>query len=206
MALYTLWGNKTMSRLSRAEFRAMKSLPRRILQKHYELPRVKRMGIRFNDKDVLEIGCGSGYGAELILKDTPRSYVGIDMMEAQIALAQKRGIQGADFRLEDAATMQSIEDASKDLIVIFGVLHHMQEWRVALSECHRVLRSGGEMYVEEPAGKFLELFDGRWPHWDHPKEGRFSLRELTKSLTNAYFRILKLSSAFGFGFYRVQRI
>jgi ubiquinone/menaquinone biosynthesis C-methylase UbiE len=164
------------------------------------------MGIRFNEKDVLEIGCGSGYGATLILKDKPRSYIGIDIMEEQIALAQKRGIQGAEFRLEDAANMQSIEDASKDLIVIFGALHHMQEWRVALSECHRVLRSGGEMCVEEPSGKFLELFDGRWPHWDHPKECRFSLRELTKNLMNTCFRVIKISSFFGFGFYKAQRV
>jgi ubiquinone/menaquinone biosynthesis C-methylase UbiE len=195
-----------MSRLSRAEFRAMNSLPRRLLQKHYELPRVKRMGIRFNEKDVLEIGCGSGYGATLILKDKPRSYIGIDMMEEQIALAQKRGIQGAEFRLEDAANMQSIEDASKDLIVIFGALHHIPEWRIVLSECHRVLRHEGEMYVEEPAGKLLELVDGKWPHWGHPKEGHFSLQELTRSLTDSRFRIINLSSAFGFGFYRVQRM
>ena len=195
-----------MSRLSRAEFRAMNSLPGRLLQKHYELPRCKRMGVRFYEKDVLEIGCGSGYGAELILNNKPRSYIGVDMMEEQIALARKRELQGAEFRIEDATHMHSIEDASKDLIVIFGVLHHVSEWQVVLSECHRVLRSGGEMYVEEPAGKFLELFDGRWPHWDHPMEGRFSLRELTKSLTNAYFRILRVSSTFGFGFIRVQRI
>lgn len=195
-----------MSRLSRTEFLAMNSLPRRLLQQHYELPRSKRMGIQFTDKDVLEIGCGSGYSATLILKDKPRSYVGIDMMEEQIALAQKRGIEGAEFRIEDAARMQSIEDASKDLIIIFGVLHHVPEWRVVLLECHRVLRPGGEMYIEEPPRKILELVDDRWLHWDHPKEGRFSLRELTKSLTDACFRIINIFSAFGFGFYRVQRM
>ncbi len=195
-----------MSRLSREEFQAMNSLPRRLLQKHYELPRLERMGVRFNGKDVLEIGCGSGYGAILILRDKPRSYIGIDVMEEQIALARKRGIRNAEFRIEDAENMQSIEDASKDLIVIFGALHHMPEWRVVLSECHRVLRSGGEMYLEEPAGKMLELFDGLWPHWYHPKDGRFSLQELTKSLTNTCFRVIKISSFFGFGFYKAQRI
>jgi ubiquinone/menaquinone biosynthesis C-methylase UbiE len=195
-----------MSRLSRAEFQAMNSLPRRLLQKHYEIPRLKRMGVCVNGKDILEIGCGSGYGATLILRDKPLSYVGIDMMEEQITLAQKRGIQGVEFRIEDATNMQSVEDASKDLIVIFGALHHMPEWRVALSECHRVLRSGGEMYLEEPGGKILKLFDGRWPHWYHPKDGRFSLQELTKGLADACFKVCKISSFFGFGFYKVQRI
>jgi hypothetical protein len=42
-----------MPRLSRAEFQAMNSLPRRLLQKHYELPRLKCMGICFDGKDVL---------------------------------------------------------------------------------------------------------------------------------------------------------
>ncbi len=195
-----------MSRLSRAEFQAMNSLPRRLLQKHYELPRLKHMGACFNGKDILEIGCGSGYGAILILRDKPLSYIGIDVMEEQIALAQKREIQGAEFRIEDATNMQSIEDASKDLIVIFGALHHIPEWPVALSECHRVLRSDGEIYLEEPTGKLLELFDGRWLHWYHPKEGHFSLQELTRSLTNTCFRTLNLSSFFGIGFYKAQRI
>jgi len=139
------------------------------------------MGVRFNEKDVLEIGCGSGYGADLILNDKPRSYVGVDMMEEQKALARKREIQGAEFRIEDATHMHTIEDTSKDLIVIFGVLHHVSEWQVVLLECHRVLRSGGEMYVEEPAGKLLELFDGRWRHWDHPKVGRSTLHTLESS-------------------------
>jgi len=194
-----------MSRLSKEEFQTMNSLPRRLLQRYYEFPRLKSMDVGLKGKDILEIGCGSGYGAMLIMKDEPHSYLGVDVMEEQIELACKRAIPGAEFRLEDAIQLRTIADACIDLIVIFGILHHIPEWRIALAECHRVLRSGGEMYLEEPLGELLDWFD-RWSNWDHPKERRFSLNELESNLSTKGFRILKRSHRFGFGFYRVQKV
>ena len=194
-----------MSRLSKEEFRAMNSPLRRLLQRYYELPLLRSMGIHFTGKDILEIGCGSGYGAELMMKDRPRSYLGVDVMEEQIELACKRAIPGTEFRLEDAARLQSVADASMDLVVVFGILHHIPAWRIVMAECHRVLRPEGEIYLEEPDGELLDWFD-RWSKWGHPKEARFSLRELENDLSGQGMRILRKSHLFGFGFYRAQRV
>ena len=194
-----------MSRLSKEEFRAMNSPLRRLLQRYYELPLLRSMGILFTGKDVLEIGCGSGYGAELIMKDKPHSYLGVDVMEEQIELARKRVILDTEIQLEDAARLQTVADASVDLVVVFGILHHIPEWRIVLSECHRVLRLEGEIYLEEPDGELLDWFD-RWSNWNHPEESRFSLRELESNLSGKNFRILKKSHMFGFGFYRAQTV
>ncbi len=195
-----------MSRLSNSEFQAMNSFPRRLLQKYYEFPRLKRMGVRFNGKDILEIGCGSGYGALLIVRDKPQSYIGIDIMEEQIELAKKRNISCAEFRIEDAAQMQTIADSSKDLIVILGILHHIPEWRSVILQCHRVLRPEGEIYLEEPLGELLYWFDKWWSKWEHPKEGHFLLKELESNLLKADFKILRTGHIFGFGFFRAQKI
>lgn len=54
----------------------------------FEVPLFQRMGLDICNKDVLEIGCGNGFGAYLISKKTPRSYTGLDVMAAQIELAQ----------------------------------------------------------------------------------------------------------------------
>ena len=112
-------------RLVEAEFKAMNNSLRRFLQKYYEYPRFKRMGIKYEkNHDMLEIGCGSGYGAKLLSELNPKSYVGIDFMPEQIELAkilaEKNKLEGYDFRLGDASDLSGIGNASIDTVVIFG--------------------------------------------------------------------------------------
>jgi SAM-dependent methyltransferase len=76
----------------------------------------------------LEIGCGSGYGAALLLTLNPRSYTGIDLMPEQIALAQQRQLPKARFLLQDASDLAPFADASQDTVVIFGVLRGTAKW------------------------------------------------------------------------------
>jgi ubiquinone/menaquinone biosynthesis C-methylase UbiE len=121
----------------------MNSGGRRLVQRWIEFPLFRRLGLKAEGQDVLEVGCGAGYGAVLIGRLRPRSYVGVDLMPEQIELAQARGLPGAEFLVMDAAEMGRIDDASKDCVVIFGILHHIPKWREVLRECHRVLRPGG---------------------------------------------------------------
>ena len=77
-------------RLSDAEFDAMNSRTRRALQRCIEWPVFKRLGLAdCGGKDVVEVGCGSGYGAWLLSSLGPGSYVGFDVMPEQIAIAKR---------------------------------------------------------------------------------------------------------------------
>jgi len=194
-----------MTRLSDREFQAMNSGPRHLLQRLYEFPRLRHMGVTSRGKDVLEIGCGSGYAAWLIARDAPRSYLGVDVMPEQLELARQRQLPQAKFRLEDATALNSVAASSVDLVVVFGILHHIPEWKRAVGECRRVLRPCGEVYLEEPDGSVLAWFDARF-HWGHPDQGRFLLPELRAELENQGFEILARARAFGFGFYRARRV
>lgn len=53
-------------RLSTQEFSAMGHPLRQLLQRYVELPLMRNAGLAVRERDVLEIGCGSGYGAELL--------------------------------------------------------------------------------------------------------------------------------------------
>lgn len=186
-------------RLSDAEFHAMNSGPRRSLQRYVEWPVFKRLGLEdCAGKDVVEIGCGSGYGAWLISSLRPRSYVGFDVMPEQIAIAERRGLPGCRFFVADAARITALADACADFVVIFGILHHVEAWPQAVAECRRLLRPGGVLLVEEPDAGLLRGWD-RVFRWNHPREG-FSLAALERELNSgglALERRLKLPGVFG---------
>ena len=193
-------------RLTDSELRAMNSPVRRVLQRWVEFPLFRRLGLKGEAQDVLEIGCGSGYGAVLLGRLRPGSYVGIDLMPEQIEMAKVRpGLAGAEFLVMDAAEMGSIAEASKDCIVMFGMLHHTRKWREVLRECHRVLRPGGTLFLEEPGGKAVRLWDKVF-QWDHPVEASFGLAELEDELRGGGFKIVKRLRVFPFGLYCAEKV
>jgi ubiquinone/menaquinone biosynthesis C-methylase UbiE len=175
-------------RLSTKELNAMSHPLRRVMQRRLEMPLMRRAGLQVRGKDFLEIGCGSGYAAELLLRDAPRSYLGVDLMEEQIELAQRRRLPGAEFVVGDATDLGWIPDESKDVIAIFGILHHIPGWRRVIEECRRILRPGGTLVLEEPDGRAITLWD-RLLAWGHHPDALFTLDELSRALDSSGFSV-----------------
>lgn len=144
------------------------------------------MGMAIHDKDVLEIGCGNGYGAYLLHKGSPRSYVGVDLMEEQIEKARRRYPQ-YQFLIQDATDLSQFGEASKDLVVIFGVLHHIPTWRKVIDEIKCVLRPNANLFVEEPRGVDVRLFDFFF-RWGHP-DSDFGVNRMEEYLRSHGFLI-----------------
>ena len=191
-------------RLSKIEFIAMNNPFRRFIQKHVEFQNFRKMGLAVTGKDLLEVGCGSGYGAALLSRLGPRSYAGIDLMPEQIALAKKRNLAGYEFMEMDAADMKVFRDSSKDEIVVFGILHHIPAWRRVLGECRRVLKPGGSLFIEEPDGNIVRKFDS-FMRWEHPEDALFTLAELEKGIVDCGFSIKSKKKMIGFGIYCAQK-
>jgi ubiquinone/menaquinone biosynthesis C-methylase UbiE len=175
-------------KLSTPEFRAMQSFPRKLGQRFFEMPMFHKMGLDLQNKDVLEVGCGSGYGAYLLNGLHPKSYIGLDVMEEQIVLAQKNYPQ-FQFLLQDAEDLSQFADESKDVIIIFGVLHHIPNWRKTIDEITRVLKPGGSLFLEEPRGVDVKVFDALF-RWGHP-DTDFGLKALEEYLKSRGFKFQK---------------
>lgn len=192
-------------RLGEDEFKAMSGGTRRFFHRHVEFPALVRLGLaEATGKDVVEVGCGNGFGAELISALRPRSYAGFDLMPEQVRLAERRGLEGARFFVGDATAID-LPAGCADVVVVFGVLHHIEDWPRAVSECRRILRPTGVLVLEEPDAALLRGWD-RVFHWDHPRAG-FSLRGLEQELNAGGLRVERRVVLPGaFGAYRARRV
>ena len=129
--------SKESNRLGRFEFLAMNNPLRRWRWKYQEFPLFLKMlqmhEINLSGKVIMDMGCGSGFGTELIIKELkPSQVIAFDIMPEQIELAKKRGLN-VDFMVGDATAMNA-SDSSCDAFFDFGVLHHIPLWRKTLEE------------------------------------------------------------------------
>ena len=172
-------------KLNQVEKALMNNPMRALLQWHYEAPLLARLGGRIDGLRALEIGCGRGIGAEIILKQFgARQVYGFDLDIEMVRQARRR-LAGRSQRsvhlgVADASAIPAL-DESFDAVFDFGVLHHVPDWRAAVSEIRRVLRPGGRLFFEEVTGQALR----RWPYrtfLQHPTEDRFSAKDLIHEL------------------------
>jgi ubiquinone/menaquinone biosynthesis C-methylase UbiE len=66
----------------------------------------------------------------------------------QRAKSKASNLTNATFREGDVSNLD-FPDGSFDLVVDFGIVHHVPNWRNALAEVHRVLQVGGEFLFED---------------------------------------------------------
>jgi spermidine synthase len=76
--------------MNRAEKVLLNNPARRALQRHYEAPLLTRLGADLSGARVLEVGCGEGAGAQMLLTCLGAAHVtAIDLDPAQIARATR---------------------------------------------------------------------------------------------------------------------
>jgi len=98
---------------------------------------------------VLDIGCGTGYGAAE-LAQRALSTVGIDIALDAVEYGRAHYGQPNLSFLAASATALPFVDSAFDLVTGFEVIEHLSEWRGLLVEARRVLRPKGVFLVSTP--------------------------------------------------------
>jgi ubiquinone/menaquinone biosynthesis C-methylase UbiE len=187
------------------EKRFMNSYFKKIMQQHFEFRIFKHFlaahCIKLQNKVILEVGCGNGFGLKLISRAfQPVELVGIDIDQYQIQLAQQNCPQA---RVSVANVTEISEPSRKfDGIFAFTIFHHVPKWKKGLHEVHRLLKQNGVFLVNELNKKTLDWLE-RVIRVPHPPQARFTWNEFEKSLENAGFSILQrfqVLDAMGFFF------
>ena len=121
--------------------------------------------IRSVNGRMLDIGCNNGNLAFLLRKQgvLPKQldYVGIDIAEESIKVAQNRNIYGAVFHVGSAMKLQ-FPDESFDAVTLVEVIEHIPDQPQAIREAVRVLKTGGLILLSTPNAECQPwLFDER---------------------------------------------
>lgn len=178
-----------VSRLNAVEMAMMQSPARAWSQRHVEMRMFKKLlaraGVDPTGGRILDAGCGSGLGLELIAEAfAPSRLVGFDLMPEQIERARTREVAArAELAVGDITAIDH-PDGSFDAVFVFGILHHVPAWRQALRELARVLAPGGALLVEEIHGGFVRIQD-KVIGTSHPIEARFDWAEFRAGLAVA---------------------
>lgn len=104
---------------------------------------------------VLDAGCGTGYGIDL-LAERAESACGIDQSQETLNWATAKYSSGkSTFAQADCAVLP-FRDDSFDLVTAFEVIEHLSNWKGLLLEARRVLTDSGQLLVSTPNRLYSE--------------------------------------------------
>lgn len=190
--------------LNQFEYALMNNAIRGAVQRYFEAARLLRLGGPMQGGAALELGCGCGIGAELILDVFGAESVdAFDFDPRMVALARRR-LRGRGNRVRlwtGDATAIAAPDGRYDAVFDFGIIHHVPDWRAALGEVKRVLKPGGRFYAEEVFRRFL--CHPVWRHlFRHPQQDRFDRGEFESALAEYGLKHVASSQLWGgFGWF-----
>ncbi len=173
----------------------------------------KEQKFKVEDCVALDIGCGTGRNANY-LAELGNTVIGIEISQTALTLAKERakalGVT-VDYRLGDIGEPYHIPDGSIDVILDVTASNSLDEKgrAVYLKEMHRVLKSGGYVFVRalckdgnKNVKNLLKDSPGKEKDTYVLKEIGLTERVFTKedirALYGAYFDILQLEKKTGY--------
>ena len=151
----------------------------------------QRLAPRCAGREVLEAGCGEGYGADLIA-GVARRVVAVDYDEYAVAHVRSRypRVEAMQANLADLP----LPDASMDVVVNFQVIEHLWDQAQFVAECDRVLRPSGLLMVSTP--NRVTFSPGRDTPINPFHTRELNAVELTQLLLDAGFSRVSISGLF----------
>jgi ubiquinone/menaquinone biosynthesis C-methylase UbiE len=159
--------------------------PLRVFQQQLEIKWLKKMMPLEPGATIMEIGCGRGAGAKLILKEFRPSLLHVLDLDIEMILKAKNFLSSKPKETVKLYVGDSInlpfKTGTVDAVFGFGFLHHVPDWRRALSEIARVLKDGGIYYMEELYPTLYQNVVTKHILF-HPEHDRFASHDLRTML------------------------
>ena len=103
------------------------------------------------NKDVLDVACGTGYGVDYLVENGARTATGVDVSIEALDFARDRfgDNERVSFVCADGVKLPFV-DYSFDVVVSFETLEHIRPYRRFLAECKRVLKDSAFLICSTP--------------------------------------------------------
>lgn len=134
------------------------------------------------DRRVLDLGCGSGYGASWIAK-VASSVHAVDISEEAVRYAAEHYARtNLEFSRIDPDRSLPFQDKSFDVVLSFQVIEHVVDHHAYLAEAARVLKADGVLVLITPDRKHRLLPMQRpWNRWHLREYGMAELCSIVEA-------------------------
>lgn len=158
--------------------------------------------IKLKSGKIIDAGSGIGSYAFWLSRKFPKAQVvGLEIDKEKIKFAsefsEKLKLDNVKFDEHDLTANPKQKKAK--LIITIDVLEHIKDYRQALKNLHKMLDSGGLLYIHVPQENQKRIFRTleNWHHEDHVREG-FEPVELKDNLQKIGFSVIETRQTFGF--------
>lgn len=175
----------------------------------YERPNVLSRLPDLDDKNVLDIGCSSGFYTEYALENRA-SVTGIDISQVMIDKLRSR-LNSPKLRLvcaDISQPMPFLESSSFDCVVCSLVIDYIKDWEPLFAELYRVMNKGGRLVISThhpfsiythlnlPSYFEYKLVEDTWGIKNgHPFKTKYYVRplsEVLRPIINSDFKIISI--------------
>jgi 2-polyprenyl-3-methyl-5-hydroxy-6-metoxy-1,4-benzoquinol methylase len=132
--------------------------------------------------EVIDAGCGTGYGSEILAAAGASRVVGVDISQEAIDYARSSSSQAASEFHVGGLHELPFADATFDMAVCFEVIEHVEEQQRAIGELRRVLKPSGVLAISSPN---RDVYPPGNPHHLH----EFVPDELEQALTREFANV-----------------
>ncbi len=141
---------------------------------------------------VVDVACGSGIGAEILVDAGATAVVGVDSAPEALVRSRQRLVRRVSLCRGDG-TRLPFRDRSVGAITSFETLEHLHDPERFLEELHRILDPEGVLVLSTPNALYTKPVDGRPKNPFHIKE--FTPVELEGMLRNRFGHVELLGQA-----------
>lgn len=115
-------------------------------QKEVILPKLLKLMGKIEGQKMLDLACGQGFFSREFAKGGA-IVTGVDVSPELIDLAKKNSKDGVNYIISPANNLAPLANETFDKVVIILALQNMNNLDGAISECKRVLKDGGKLYL-----------------------------------------------------------
>jgi len=152
----------------------------------------------FQDKVILEIGCGSGNNCFEIIIANPKIVIGVDLNEESIQLADNISKElgytdKINFICDNAENIDFSKIGKVDILLLIDFLEHIETPSKFLSSIYDILNDDCIILVSVPTYKYKKVFGEKFHNLvGHVKDG-YDLNEIRILFNEEKFEVIECS-------------